>query len=146
MNSPRSRIAALAVSVCVAVASWSAGAARADVARIDILPLGPSAGYGTGCTYALVATTKDGKQNTSRDLPVSFYDLSGGSYLFPQDDFYARKQIYVSPVLADRSLALWTPTRPGKHRLTAYQTSAGGPIRTITVRPGTPIGPGCLVR
>lgn len=145
MNSSRAQIAAIALSVCLAVASWSTGAARADVARIDILPLGPSAGYGTGCTYALVATTKDGKY-TPRDLPVSFYDLSGGAYIFPQDDFTARKQIYVSPVLADRAFALWTPTRPGKHRLTAYQTSEGGPTRVITVRLGTPIGPGCLVR
>lgn len=145
MTSPRARIAAIAVSVCVAVGSWSAGTAHADVARIDVVALGPSAGYGTGCTYALVATTKDGK-HTPRDQPVSFYDLSEGSYIFPQDDFTARKQIYVSPVLADRAFALWTPTRPGPHRLTAYQTSEGGPTRTITVRPGTPVGPGCLTR
>lgn len=140
----RARLAAVAASICVAAMSWMAGTAHADVARIDVVPLGPGAGYSTGCTYALVAVTKD-SYNTPRDMPVSFYDLSGGAYIFPQDDFYARKQIYVSPVLANRAFALWTPTRPGKHTLTAYQTSAGGPTRTVTVRPGTPIGPGCVI-
>jgi fermentation-respiration switch protein FrsA (DUF1100 family) len=52
---------------------------------------------------------------------------------------------YNSPVLLGHAFSLWTPTAPGEHTLMAYQTSAGGPVETVTVTPGTPIGPVCLV-
>ncbi len=40
--------------------------------------------------------------------------------------------------------SFWTPTSPGEHSLMAYQTSAGGPIETVTVNPGVLLGPGCI--
>ncbi|MDH6679014.1 hypothetical protein M2284_003230 [Rhodococcus sp. LBL1] len=52
---------------------------------------------------------------------------------------------WVTPVVFDHALALWTPTAPGEHAIMAYQTSAGGPVETVTVNPGVPIGPACIV-
>ncbi|MDH6282410.1 hypothetical protein [Prescottella agglutinans] len=51
----------------------------------------------------------------------------------------------MTPVVFDHALALWTPTAPGEHAIMAYQTSAGGPVETVTVNPGVPIGPACIV-
>ena len=77
---------------------------------------------------------------------MSFADIGGNGRFLPQDYFYDRKRIYLAPVINRHAYALWTPTSVGTHTLTAYQTSAGGPQRTVTVRPGTPVGPACIVR
>ncbi|MCJ0895046.1 hypothetical protein [Rhodococcus sp. ARC_M5] len=52
---------------------------------------------------------------------------------------------FSTPVDLGHKFTLWTPTAPGEHSLMAYETSAGGPIRTVTVNPATPLGPGCIV-
>ena len=50
-----------------------------------------------------------------------------------------------SPVVLGHKVSLWTPTAPGVHSLMAYETSAGGPVATVTVNPAISVGPICLV-
>lgn len=49
------------------------------------------------------------------------------------------------PAVLCQKITLWTPLTAGEHSLMAYQTSAGGPIATVTVNPATPLGPIYLV-
>ena len=142
------RLRRLTVAACSLAAVATLGVtpqASADVTRLDVIPLVPHAGFGANCTYLLVATTASSRY-TPATKGVSFVDLNRNSRFFPADDLYAAGQLYfTTPVVGNRAFSLWTPTRPGKHVLMAYQTSAGGPQRSITVRSGTPVGPGCIV-
>lgn len=136
----RARVAAAALTAAAAISVATAPTASADIEQLTIVPLGAGAGYGTGCTYLLVARTDEWNGG------VSFADVGGKGDFLPQDYFSDRKQIYLAPVINRHAYALWTPTSVGTHTLTAYQTSAGGPIRTVIVKPGIPVGPACIVR
>ncbi|MDV7246378.1 MULTISPECIES: hypothetical protein [Rhodococcus] len=143
----------LLVAFCAAAAVWVSPSAAADVVDVTIVPglsVGPTTAFGVGCTYLAVATTAD-SLSTPSERDVTFLDYNSetrGSFgpeiatFFPQNFV---SDYYVTPVVFDHALVLWTPTVPGEHNLMAYQTSAGGPVETVTVNPGTPIGPACIV-
>ena len=65
--------------------------------------------------------------------------------MFPEELAWNVDPYFSTPVVLGHKFTLWTPTAPGEHSLMAYETSAGGPIRTVTVNPATPLGPGCIV-
>ncbi|MFC9923385.1 hypothetical protein [Rhodococcus sp. NPDC127527] len=65
--------------------------------------------------------------------------------MFPPDLPWNIDPYYSTPVALGDKVTLWTPAAPGEHSLTADQTSACGPIQTVTVNPATPLGPGRLV-
>ncbi|MFE4499821.1 hypothetical protein ACFRFQ_08140 [Rhodococcus sp. NPDC056743] len=138
------RVASLAVVVCAAVATWFAPTASAEVVDVTVIPGlggGPTTPYGAGCTYLVVARTSD-----MSERGVSIVDFNRASTFFPQELIWDTiNPYYVSPVIFGHAVTLWTPTAPGEHSLMAYQTSAGGPIETVTVNPGVPLGPGCIV-
>ncbi len=132
-------VVAVILSAVAATATVSAPTAGADIEQLSIVPLGSGAGYGTGCVYLLVARADMSPSG------VSFADIGGKSRILPQNYFSDRNQVYLAPVINRHAYALWTPTSRGKHTLMAYQTSAGGPKRTVTVRSGIPVGPACIV-
>ncbi|OUS97263.1 hypothetical protein CA951_02640 [Rhodococcus sp. NCIMB 12038] len=142
-----SRLARRTLSVaalCCAAAMWSTPSAAADVTDVTVLPglsNNPNNSYGAGCTYLVVATTA-----TPTERSVSIVDYNRDSTLFPQELIWDTiDPYYNSPVILGHAFSLWTPTAPGEHTLMAYQTSAGGPVETVTVTPDTPIGPVCIV-
>lgn len=110
---------------------------------LDILP-GLSAGattqFGVGCTYLVVART-----DTPSGPRVDIQDYTNESVMFPEELAWNVDPYFSTPVVLGHKLTLWTPTAPGEHSLMAYETSAGGPVRTVTVNPATPLGPGCIV-
>ncbi|WP_241962403.1 hypothetical protein [Rhodococcus opacus] len=124
---------------------WSAPLASADVTDVTVLPglsTNSNTSYGSGCTYLVVART-----TTPAERSVSIVDYNRASTFFPQELIWDTiDPYYNSPVVLGHAFSLWTPTAPGEHTLMAYQTSAGGPVETVTVTPGTPIGPVCIVR
>ncbi|MDV7347686.1 hypothetical protein [Rhodococcus oxybenzonivorans] len=126
------------VALCSAASMWSAPTALADVTDVTVLPglsNGP-ASYGSGCTYLVVART-----STPIERSVSIVDYNRASTFFPQELIWDTiDPYYNSPVILGHAFSLWTSTAPGEHTLMAYQTSAGGPVETVTVTPGTPIG------
>jgi hypothetical protein len=138
------RATPLAAAVCAAVVTLSAPSAAAEVVDVTVVPGlsgGPTTPYGAGCTYLVMART-----STPTEPGVSIVDLSLASTFFPEELIWDNANpYYVPPVVLGHAFSLWTPTAPGEHALMAYQTSAGGPIETVTVNPGTPIGPGCIV-
>lgn len=138
------RVSSLAVLICASAATWFAPAASAEVVDVTVVPgLGgsPTTPYGAGCTYLVVAKTAD-----VSEPGVSIVDFNRASTFFPQDLVWDTiNPYYVSPVILGHAFTLWTPTAPGEHSLMAYQTSAGGPIETVTVNRGVPVGPGCIV-
>lgn len=142
------RSALLPVALFAAAAVWGAPSAAADVVDVTILPGlsgGPTTAYGAGCTYLVVARTADSEWTPS-EKGVSIVDYNHASTFFPQNfawDFIS--PYWVNPVVFDHAFTLWTPTAPGEHSVMAYQTSAGGPVETVTVNPATPIGPACIV-
>jgi len=76
---------------------------------------------------------------------VLIVDCNRASMFFPQE--LTRDTLdpyYDSPVILGHAFHSGTPP-PGEHTLMAYQTSAGGPVETVTVTPGAPIGPVCIV-
>ncbi|WP_137726311.1 hypothetical protein [Prescottella subtropica] len=139
-----SALASIALATCAAAVTWSAPQAAADVVDVTVLPGlsgGPTTQFGSGCTYLVVARTE-----RPDERGVSIVDYNKASTMFPQELIWDTvNPYYVTPVVSGHAFTLWTPTVPGEHRLMAYQTSAGGPIATVTVNPGTPIGPGCIV-
>ncbi|MCQ4121559.1 hypothetical protein [Rhodococcus tibetensis] len=143
-RSRTARSTPLAAAVCAVAAIWSAPSAAAEVIDVTIVPGlggGPTTPYGAGCTYLVVARTA-----APAEAGVSIVDYTGASTMFPQELIWDTVDPYYnSPVALGHAFTLWTPTEPGEHSLMAYQTSAGGPIETVTVNPGTPIGPGCIV-
>ncbi|RDI67906.1 hypothetical protein DFR76_102307 [Nocardia pseudobrasiliensis] len=109
-----------------------APAAAADVTSLTADPglsWGPSSRYGTSCSYQLTAATNTGAK-------VSFYDFTEAATFAPSN--------YVDSVNGVATVR-WTPTRPGAHRIVAYQTSAGGPEITLQVGTGINAGSACLV-
>ncbi|WP_430335305.1 hypothetical protein [Rhodococcus sp. ACT016] len=124
--------------------TWSAPSASADVVDVTVVPglsAGPTTPYGVGCTYLVVARTTN-----LTESGVSIGDFNRASTMFPQElIWHTVDPYYVTPVVLGHAFALWTPTAAGEHSLMAYQTSAGGPIETVTVNPGVPIGPACIV-
>jgi hypothetical protein len=129
---------------CAAITVGWAPSAAADVVDVTVVPglsSGPTTSYGVGCTYLVVART-----SAPVEAGVSFVDYNLASTFFPADVIWNTvNPYYVSPVMLGHAFSLWTPTAPGEHTLMAYQTSAGGPTATVTVNPGVPIGPGCIV-
>ncbi|MFE3291292.1 hypothetical protein [Rhodococcus sp. NPDC059234] len=138
------RFAPIGVVLCAAAATWFAPLATADVVDVTVVPGlggGPTTPYGAGCTYLVVARTV-----SPVEAGVSIVDLNRASTLFPQELIWdIADPYYVTPVVLGHAFTLWTPTAPGEHSLMAYQTSAGGPVNSVTVNPGTQIGPGCVV-
>lgn len=138
------RSAPLAAAACAAVVTLSAPTAAADVVDVTIIPGlsgGPTTSFGAGCTYLVVARTSQ-----LVEPGVSIGDYNRASTMFPQELIWDTiDPYYVAPVVLGHAFTLWTPTAPGEHSLMAYQTSAGGPVETVTVNPGIPIGPGCIV-
>lgn len=141
--SKRLRHLAYMSTALVASACWAAPAASADVVSLDILP-GLSAGattqFGVGCTYLVVART-----DTPSGPRVDIQDYTNESVMFPEELAWNVDPYFSTPVVLGHKLTLWTPTAPGEHSLMAYETSAGGPVRTVTVNPATPLDPGCMV-
>lgn len=138
------RATPLAVAICAVVGVWAAPTATAEVVDVSIIPglsNGPTTPYGAGCTYLVVARTSG-----LTEPGVGIVDFNRASTFFPQELMWDTiDPYYSSPVILGHAFTLWTPTAPGEHSLMAYQTSAGGPIETVTVNPGVPIGPGCIV-
>ncbi|MDV8024799.1 hypothetical protein [Rhodococcus sp. IEGM 1330] len=128
---------------CIGLALVAAPTASADVVELDILPglsFGPTTPYGVGCTYVAVART-DGLNEPRTDIAAIGYDS-----IMPIEEFAWQFDPYFSiPAVLGHKITLWTPLTAGEHSLMAYQTSAGGPITTVTVNPATPLGPICLV-
>lgn len=137
------RISVLTIAAAAATALSGAPAASADVVSLDILPglgIGPTTPYGVGCTYIAVARTE---QLTEPRVDIGPLDTNS---VMPIEQFAWQYDGYFStPVILGHKITLWTPLTPGEHSLMAYQTSAGGPIATVTVNPATPVGPLCLV-
>ncbi|MCZ4278980.1 hypothetical protein [Rhodococcoides yunnanense] len=140
--SPFARLATALVS-CAGVALLAAPSASAEVVDLDILPglsFGPTTPFGVGCTYVAVARTAD--------LSGPRVGISPGGYdaVMPIEEFMWQFDGYwSSPVVLGHKVSLWTPTAPGVHSLMAYETSAGGPVATVTVNPAISVGPICLV-
>lgn len=112
--------------------------AAADVTRIDANPglsytWTPDGGFeqrfGTNCIYGLTA-------DVDNPAPVSFYDFQTASTVLPG---------HLAGVIDGRATVAWIPHAAGDHRITAYQTSAGGPDITVHVGTGIPLGPACFV-
>jgi hypothetical protein len=145
MNLSRiARATPLAAVVCAAAVTLSAPWAAAEVVDLTVVPglsAGPTTPYGAGCTYLVVART-----GTLAEPGVGIADLNRASTFFPHELIWDTVDpYYVPPVVLGHAFSLWTPTAPGEHTLMAYQTSAGGPVEAVSVNPGTPIGPGCIV-
>lgn len=143
MKLPRlARFTAVAAA-CLGSALVAAPTASAEVVDLDIVPglsLGPTTPYGVGCTYIAVARTE--RINEPRtDIAAIGYDS-----IMPIEEFMWQFDPYYStPTIFGHKVTLWTPLTPGEHSLMAYQTSAGGPVATVTVNPATSLGPVCLV-
>lgn len=136
------RFSAVAAT-CLGAALVAAPTASADVVDLDILPglgIGATTPYGVGCTYVAVARTERiGEARTD----IGAFDYNS---VFPVEEFMWQFDPYFStPTVLGHKVTLWTPLTPGEHSIMAYQTSAGGPIATVTVNPATPLGPLCLV-
>ncbi|MGW6376035.1 hypothetical protein ACWFRB_08215 [Rhodococcus sp. NPDC055112] len=145
MNISRiARATPLAAVACAAMVMLSAPSSAAEVLDVTVVPGlsgGPTTPYGAGCTYLVVARTA-----ALAEAGVGIADLNRASTFFPTELIWDTVDPYYVPtVVLGHAFSLWTPTAPGEHTLMAYQTSAGGPIETVTVNPGTPIGPGCVV-
>ena len=130
-------------AVSVGLASVVAPSASAEVVDLDILPglsFGPTTPYGVGCTYVAVARTE--RVNEPRtDIAALDYNS-----IMPIEEFVWQFDPYFStPAILGHKVTLWTPLTAGEHSLMAYQTSAGGPVATVTVNPATALGPICLV-
>ena len=142
------RLIPAVMALSAAAFAWIAPAASADVADVTIVPGlsgGPTTPFGTGCTYLVIARTADAPHSPS-ESGVGIVDLNQASTLFPQELIWDYiDPYYTSPVIFDHAFSLWTPHLPGEHAVMAFQTSAGGPVETVMVKSGTPIGPGCLV-
>lgn len=124
--------ATAAVLAATALAVATAPDASADVTTLHAVPgmsWGPSSQYGTNCTYTLTATI-------NAWMPVSFYDFTEAATFSPSN--------YIQPTAGSVSVQ-WTPTRPGWHHITAYQTSAGGPSIDLLVGTGVNTGSACVV-
>ena len=133
----------LVAAVCTGGLVLSSGTASAEVVDLDILPglsLGPTTPYGVGCTYIAVARTAD-----ASGPRVDIAPLDSDSIMPIEEFAWQFDPYWSSPVIAGYKVSLWTPTTPGEHSLMAYETSAGGPVATVTVNPATPVGPLCLV-
>ncbi|MDJ0396552.1 hypothetical protein QMK17_24940 [Rhodococcus sp. G-MC3] len=143
MNLSRLARLSAAVAACAAVTVIAAPAASAEVVDLDVLPglsFGPTTPFGVGCTYVAVARTEQLSE------PRTDIAAFGYNSVMPIEEFMWQSDPYwSSPVVLGHKVTLWTPTTPGEHSLMAYQTSAGGPIETVTVNPATPLGPICLV-
>ena len=131
------------LAACLGGAVIAAPAASAEVVDLDILPglgVGPTTPFGVGCTYVAVARTAD---LTGPRVDIAPMDSDS---VMPLEEFMWQFDGYwSSPVVLGHKVSLWTPTTPGEHSLMAYETSAGGPIATVTVNPATAVGPMCLV-
>lgn len=131
------------LAMCAAAAILSAPTASAEVVDLDILPglsFGPTTQYGVGCTYIAVARTQEFSEPRTDIAPLDYNSVMPVEEFMWQFDGY-----WSSPVVFGHKATLWTPTSPGEHSLMAYQTSAGGPIATVSVNHATPLGPICLV-
>ncbi|WP_237341709.1 hypothetical protein [Williamsia soli] len=136
-------VAPLAAAVCVGASAWLAPTAGAEVVDLTVIPglsTGPTTPFGVGCTYVVVARTE-----RPVEPRTDIVDYTNKSVMFPGELVWTIDPYYSTPVIAGHKVTLWTPTAPGEHSLMAYQTSAGGPIQTVTVKPATPLGPACLV-
>ncbi|MCZ4590530.1 hypothetical protein O4328_44150 [Rhodococcus opacus] len=80
----------------------------------------------------------DGAKRVNRGLQPCLDVLPAGTDPDTLDPYYD------SPVILGHAFHSGTPP-PGEHTLMAYQTSAGGPVETVTVTPGAPIGPVCII-
>ncbi|MFG1782613.1 hypothetical protein ACGFIU_09245 [Rhodococcus oryzae] len=140
---PPAHLSLIALAACAAAALGSAPTASAEVVDLTISPglsAGPTTPFGVGCTYLVVARTE-----RLVEPRTDIVDYTNKSIMLPQDLAWNIDPYYSTPVILGHKVTLWTPTAPGEHSLMAYQTSAGGPIRTVTVNPATPLGPGCIV-
>ncbi|OZG29133.1 hypothetical protein BH683_010730 [Williamsia sp. 1138] len=145
----RIRIASITsiVGAVLATAAAFAPSASADVVDTTVMPgiSFPGNGYGTGCTYLVVAKTAD-SPGTPSTAGVSIVDYNQAATFFPTDLIWnAVDPYFVNPVIFDHAFTLWTPTAPGQHAIMAYQTSAGGPVEIVEVEPATPVGPACFL-
>ncbi|MBY6708763.1 hypothetical protein HQ308_18370 [Rhodococcus sp. BP-241] len=143
MTSSRVARSLFVASACSAAALLASGTAHAEVVDLDILPglsFGPTTQYGVGCTYVAVARTAD---PSGPRVDIASLDTES---IMPLEEFAWQFDGYwSSPVIAGHKVSLWTPTTPGEHSLMAYETSAGGPVATVTVNPATAVGPLCFV-
>lgn len=140
---PPAHLSLIALAACAATALGAAPTASAEVVDLTIAPglsAGPTTPFGVGCTYLVVARTEE-----LVEPRTDIVDYTNESTMFPQDLAWNIDPYYSTPVILGHKVTLWTPTAPGEHSLMAYQTSAGGPIQTVTVNPATPLGPGCIV-
>lgn len=130
-------------AVCIGLASVVAPSASAEVVDLDILPglsFGPTTPYGVGCTYVAVARTERVNEPRTDIGPLGHHSI------MPIEEFVWQFDPYFStPAILGHKVTLWTPLTAGEHSLMAYQTSAGGPVATVTVNPAATLGPICLV-
>ncbi|SNS99818.1 hypothetical protein [Rhodococcoides kyotonense] len=137
------RFSLTALAICAAATLASNSTASAEVVDLTIVPglsAGPTTPFGVGCTYLVVARTEN-----LAEPRTDIVDYTNESVMFPEELAWNFDPYFSTPVVLGHKVTLWTPTAPGEHSLMAYQTSAGGPIQTVTVNPATPIGPACIV-
>jgi hypothetical protein len=137
------RLSLLAVATGAAAALGTAPNASAEVVDLTIVPGlggGATTPFGVGCTYLVVARTE-----RLVEPRTDIVDYTNEAIMSPEEQAWKVDPYFSTPVILGHKVALWTPTAPGEHSLMAYQTSAGGPVRTVTVNPATPLGPVCLV-
>ncbi|RRQ29242.1 hypothetical protein DK926_05005 [Rhodococcus sp. Eu-32] len=137
------RVTLSALAACAVGTLAAAPSASAEVVDLTILPglsAGPTTPFGAGCTYLVVARTEN-----LTEPRTDIVDYTNESVMLPQELAWNFDPYYSTPVILGHKVTLWTPTAPGSHSLMAYQTSAGGPVQTVTVNPAIPVGPGCIV-
>jgi hypothetical protein len=130
------RVASIVGAAFVAAAALAPSVA-ADVVDVTVMPgiSLPTSDFGAGCSYLVVAKTAD-SPGTPSDAGVSFIDYNQAAAFFPTDIIWdAVDPYFVNPVIFDHAFTLWTPTAPGEHAIMAYQTSAGGPVEIVKVKP-----------
>ncbi|WFR72548.1 hypothetical protein P9209_00595 [Prescottella defluvii] len=107
------------VALCAAAAVWATPSAAADVVDVTIVPGlsgGPTTPYGSGCAYLVVARTANWN-GTPSEQGVSFGDYNQASTFFPQNFAWTHgSPFWVTPVVFDHALALWTRRRPENTR------------------------------
>ncbi|RJO70907.1 hypothetical protein D5S18_27390 [Nocardia panacis] len=90
----------------------AAPTASASITGFDVMP-GPMPGFGTGCTYTVIAHAGPGEY-------LSFYDSQDGLF-----DPAGAVQVGASGEVRAR----WTPSTPGRHNLHAAQIGSEKTLR-----------------
>ncbi|WP_405166705.1 hypothetical protein OG203_17365 [Nocardia sp. NBC_01499] len=113
----------LSVTIALAVVgvAWSAPAASADIGVQVVIASGViGTGYGTGCTYSVVANGTDPEA-------MSFYDNG--------------LRFAVTPGGQTTQVARWTPTTVGTHEIRITQSND---YKSVMVTVGTGINAGSV--